>query len=658
MRWMYANHPKMADKWADHTKNPSVLPEHIKKEEMNPGQQESPQDILYNAYLDHLDAKQNYMQDISNVSFAHHAKFADNLDLLSGRNFSKKSGFNSNPAPNTDYFKIKNKYPNRGDFRGAEELAAEGKTFPSAEHSLNKLIYNDPTTKSTKCHHCDQAKMHALTVHLTGQTDWRPSITTPEDYYALNDNIEHDLEKVHKVFGRNPGAPKKEVSRSPKPKIITPRRKERNPRKHYQERHHKRIAKGDIDSWIQKRALDFSKSEQNIDEWIGQRLLNQPKLDSFDEPEKSPPSNVNDYQEKPVPFYEYLEAARFLAQKEQVDSRAIAYALEEHEDNPVYAALHAYQLPQTPEYAKILTSIAQNLDSYELNKTEDNFEQPKTIRGLYGDSEELARAVKHGFDTNNVQHVNLSGKHSKHSILVTNSESKQVILLKPDDNKLSPAKGEADYPFTQPIREAVSYHISKILGLDSFLSKAEAILLDDKQYAAIVFLPNDYKDINYYRSNNPDFIKQSLLPYLNDGTLYKLAIFDWVIGQTDRHAGNVMLNGQGELRLIDQGSALAGPKFDPGNDPNSFTPYYLRAWAPKGFTKLNKHEKFQYLPKLTPEIDVQIKSWIKNVQYIKLQHLLAEYSIPEHVFLARLKLFQDHQGPLWLFVNKLWCGIH
>jgi hypothetical protein len=30
-RWMFANHPKMADKWAKHTKNMKKLPQHVKK---------------------------------------------------------------------------------------------------------------------------------------------------------------------------------------------------------------------------------------------------------------------------------------------------------------------------------------------------------------------------------------------------------------------------------------------------------------------------------------------------------------------------------------------------------------------------------------------------------------------------------------------------
>jgi len=132
---------------------------------------------------------------------------------------------------------------------------------------------------------------------------------------------------------------------------------------------------------------------------------------------------------------------------------------------------------------------------------------------------------------------------------------------------------------------------------------------------------------------------------------------DFVCGQPDRHAQNVMVDPDGEVRLIDAGSAFAGANFNPAFDKNSFVPYYLRAWAPEeGFNGMSPAERLRYLPRVAPHVREDLTRWLDGLDAGMLEAMLREYGIQPGPTMDRLRRLKDMaklSGPDEA-INRLW----
>jgi len=146
-------------------------------------------------------------------------------------------------------------------------------------------------------------------------------------------------------------------------------------------------------------------------------------------------------------------------------------------------------------------------------------------------------------------------------------------------------------------------------------------------------------------------------PLVGNGLLHKLAALDYLLGQTDRHAGNVLSNKYGHFKLIDAGSTFAGKDFDPANDPKSFIPIYLRCFSPRDFRVLTPEERFQIFPKPSNKGDAALTYWLDSIPEGQIVHLLHCYGIQSQPVVDRLNKLKSYVGLKSEFLNKFYAGM-
>lgn len=331
-----------------------------------------------------------------------------------------------------------------------------------------------------------------------------------------------------------------------------------------------------------------------------------------------------------------LEAAKLLAHKtEDIDPSVVRSALWEHED-PDYAALTVYGLECSEENLKALQAIKQMIP---MAKSEN---QAKKIEPYNEAARDVAEEVMRAFMAGMADPVSLKGKHAAGTMIAQDPQTRHAWLCKPGAGGQSSALGATEQPATQSERESAFYHAMKELGLESAVPRCELILVDGREVAAIELLDKEY--INLERLRQSDFRQEEidLLPLLRTGLLHRWAAADYILGNSDRHANNCMVNRKtGEIKLIDHGSAFAGQSFAPGHDKNSFVPAYLRAWAPNAFNKLPIEQKMAYLPRLSTEEANQLGQWLESIDAQKLANVLVQFNVEPSATIARLEKLRD-----------------
>lgn len=337
-------------------------------------------------------------------------------------------------------------------------------------------------------------------------------------------------------------------------------------------------------------------------------------------------------------------AAEFLSGK-KVDP-AIFRARKIETEDDVLAVLAAVGL--TPEDKPSLLGVVSVLKSAQ--------ELPRKAVPLVQSATETAQTIQWAIDNGKVEHVKLGGKHSAGTFLAKDQDE-NLYLLKPGDTSNSPAKGVSDEPASQSRREAAFYEIAKALGIIEVPS-AELISLDGKETAVIRMLGLEYTGLARATEKDKDLPRRVLGPYLDSGKLYEWAFLDYVLGSVDRHGNNMMVSDEGKIALIDHGSSFAGQHFDPGNDHNSFVPFYLRVWGPdKGWQKMSKEDRLKVLPHLAPSVDAELVGWIDGVSSQEIRDHLVKYGINPGPSIARLKKLREvisATGSPSMALNRLW----
>jgi len=174
------------------------------------------------------------------------------------------------------------------------------------------------------------------------------------------------------------------------------------------------------------------------------------------------------------------------------------------------------------------------------------------IKFLEGDKE-LFNSLKKGFETGLTKAIDAPGHNSLTYLLSTATDS---YFIKSNDNWK---------------KEIIAYNLAKKMGLESFFLNTAAFELvkDEKStyFSVNNMLKEDFiaiQDLEYEKQGSMDGILQK---YIDSGEAHKLAIFDYIIGNKDRHRGNVLTNGS-QIVLIDHDQAFS--------DKNYHIPAYLR----------------------------------------------------------------------------------
>jgi hypothetical protein len=343
-------------------------------------------------------------------------------------------------------------------------------------------------------------------------------------------------------------------------------------------------------------------------------------------------------------YEDYLKAAQFVFRKPVVVHVDDALY---HGDDLIHAALMAHGVENTRENRKALEGLV-NIE--EVSKAEVNLQECKPWNGAaVGVAEYIQRAIENQM----VETIQLKGKHVQGSMVAHDQGSGQSWILKPNAGGTSSAAGVNEQKATSAQREACFWQVARIWGVAEWLPRADVVTIDSQQYVAIKMLADGWKNLEYLKDHDPAKLAHLLTQYQEAGVLHKWAILDFVLGQVDRHANNLMYKDDA-IQLIDHGSAFAGFGFDPGHDPKSYIPFYLRYTVPSGFSKLPLPEKIAMMPTLDQDGDEILGAWVHQMDKDLLSALLAEYGVDPRAAVARLEGLQKLKQGMSKYINLLW----
>lgn len=352
-----------------------------------------------------------------------------------------------------------------------------------------------------------------------------------------------------------------------------------------------------------------------------------------------------------VSFHELIAIAQFLTQQ-VVDLSVVRQALMTNGGDPRDAVLTSYGL-NTPEGQKAFDNVKQ----LKLHKTEDILKAPKSIVGI--DDPDFADVLKEAYKSNKIEAISLGGKHSSGSYIAKDEEGHNW-LLKPGSGKKSPAAGVDETKGTQSRREACFSAIAAHMGIKEVMP-AHLLQIDGKEVAAIEMWPMDWTNLHRTMFEDANIPQRALDRYLRNGRLFRWSVLDFITGNPDRHGNNLMVSSAedgNKIGLIDHGSAFAGPSFDPGNDKDSFVPYYLRAWAGPGFHGLDHAGQLEEMPQLSGEADQEFREWVEALDSKEIEGIMHKFGLDPAPVVARLKEIQSDPMAenVSVYVNRCWLA--
>lgn len=342
-------------------------------------------------------------------------------------------------------------------------------------------------------------------------------------------------------------------------------------------------------------------------------------------------------------------AARFLSGK-PTDDMLFRNALRQNDGDVAVAALIAHGLEPSKENLKALYSV-KSIQELHKSATTTKYE----VTPGHPEAESVATLIQEAIENGNVQSIKLGGKHSSGSLLVHTKE--ENWLIKPGDSKNSPASGVAEETATQAEREVAFYKCAEAVGLGHIVPRAELIWLNKKQAAAIHMLPFSWKNLDSLKVDEPNIGRMALEPYRASGELFKWAVLDYVLGNPDSHGMNIMVSDKEDGRkvaLIDHGSAFAGLSFNPGEDSDSWIPYYLRVWSTRKWKDMTYEERLKCLPRAPAEKEQELFHWVLSINPERIGAIMQRYGINANPSLARLAEVKSCKSSMDLFIGKLW----
>jgi len=322
------------------------------------------------------------------------------------------------------------------------------------------------------------------------------------------------------------------------------------------------------------------------------------------------------------------EAAAFLTGRKVDSSTLRQYILDDND--PMTAVVTAYGMDPRTGPKDILGVVAT------LKKSEPDASITfKTIVAATESAKEFALEIESANKSDGIKPISLGGVHSSGTLRAVSSN--RELLLKPGAGPQNPALGESESGSSQSKREVAFYDVASAWGLQAFVPEARLLLLDGKEYACLEMLGRGFQDFSDLQKQDPGLPRRLLFLYIND--IFKWATLDYVCGNPDRNAGNLMASGD-RVMLIDHGSSFSGSAFDPPRDKYSFFPYYIRGMCPSTFNGMPLDEKLRFLPRLSESSEFTFRKWLLDLDPTVLTNILGIFGIQGQPSVQRLLKIQ------------------
>lgn len=406
-----------------------------------------------------------------------------------------------------------------------------------------------------------------------------------------------------------------------------------------------------VDSRINQRAT--RKFEDQLANWLVAKSLKKAESNLAGEGIEDAGALARDMLGFTPHAHSAFAAARFLTGKPELPVEVIRLALYDYDGDYRKAALQAYGLEVNDSNLKSIKAVMQ---IGRFDKAESNV-QIKHIEPGIPESQETADAIRRAIDDGQAKHVDLGGKHSKGSMIAKDPKTGGIWLLKPGAGGPGPAAGVQEEYASQSRREAAFYKIAELWNLENSVPRADLLIMDGREVAAIRMLPFTFKGLERRREDDPNLPRHALAHYRDQGLLHKWAVLDFVLGNPDRHGDNLMIDEDDKtLGLIDHGSAFAGDHFDPAFDKYSFVPFYLRAWNPDSFNRVSPSEKLKRMPTVSNQIKQELRAWLDGLHADALQGTLERYGIDPQSSVKRLAKLKVMASRMAVddAINRLW----
>lgn len=279
---------------------------------------------------------------------------------------------------------------------------------------------------------------------------------------------------------------------------------------------------------------------------------------------------------------------------------------------------------------------------------------PRLVTSDFPQNTGVVKEIQDAFSSGAVFDVNLRGKYSQGAAIALVDDGNRAWLLKPDVAKMSPAAGISDFPTTKPNREAAFYEIANAVGVTE-VQPAYSIRLDGHPVTATKLVPTDYQHVSALQKIDPSIVTDIIGDYRKNGTVWKWAFLDYLLGNTDRHSNNILIDPEtATLVLIDHGGAFAGANFNP-SDPKTFVPYYLRCHSGKHFNRFTPEQRFNSFDRPSSEEEDSFKAWLRHIDAPALWSVLHKYGMAEKPFKDRFEQILLASRPVEYLLKK-WAG--
>jgi hypothetical protein len=353
-----------------------------------------------------------------------------------------------------------------------------------------------------------------------------------------------------------------------------------------------------------------------------------------------------------------FKAAKFMAKGYQPSQEEIEAALTEHDGDYETAALTAFKLEINDENIRTLRKMAYlHIKQDELSKAEQDVAIiPRIVKPFNDHAVQVANIVREAFENNQVHEIKLKGKHSRGTAIVKDENTGTLWLLKPGSGSESPALGITEEKADQSTRECAFNDCARLLGLGQYVPQSALLILDGQKIAALQFFRPLYKPVEKLKKTHMVELREAFQRATLNGLIYKWAAADYILGNVDRHAGNLLINEGWDIRFIDAGSTFAGPSYNPSKDTKSHVPYYLRVFSDRKFSVLTPDEKFNIIPTISEESDKALSMWLNYLPEGRIVATLNEYGINPQYVIDRIKALKSYPGPKSEFLRKFFSG--
>lgn len=248
------------------------------------------------------------------------------------------------------------------------------------------------------------------------------------------------------------------------------------------------------------------------------------------------------------------------------------------------------------EAAKQLYSAQQVLHKFDYSQHQIEF--------IHGDSfifKDFER--NYHFSAKNV--LSKPGRYSEDAYLI--AFPKQKLFIKPTES------------LEKALNESKAYMLSMELGISKYFLPSCVVKIKknqkSEQYAVVTaILPSDFMSLDDLEQKKPGSNDGFVKSLVEQGLAHKLALFDYLIDNSDRHKNNIYISGN-KFFLIDHTEAFIKKK-------DGFVPGYLR---------LNSYKIDKKLP--ISKNELEIKNWLVNLQVSdseinkKIEHLKDKPSV-------------------------------